>query len=455
MALHAEEIVAHVLQLAAADPAAFVAAEAEFAKRRAAEGLFFEVDELTPVSLRPMPLARAEDAEIRGATMGLQALLDKMGEMYRGDPMVRACFPAYAAAERWMIPAHGVRPGTGVLRLDGLLTDGRFRIMEVSVGDCGGVIKAGIELSLWRESVVDLLGLQRPSFGDQPFGEDPLMFVRYLIDAHQQQFGKQPEAAAAVGLENQYLNEVALVLAGLQKLGVPARRFDATELRRGTGFGMVADNFAFSLAWQKLDQVRLVRTPEASDYLDALSAGEICTVPTLLAHCLLDDKSVLAFLSDPANASLFTSEENDIIARHIPWTRALRPGKCIAPDGSMADMMEFATKQQMHLVLKPNDRTRGEGVLIGPEIKPDDWQSELATAMRYGNHIVQEFIPLPEIDMPFGNPPRVMRMKHGIDSFAFGDKFAGYMCRASVDTIINVGRRGQHVPVAVEEPAGT
>jgi diaminobutyrate-2-oxoglutarate transaminase len=42
-------------------------------------------------------------------------------------------------------------------------------------------------------------------------------------------------------------------------------------------------------------------------------------------------------------------------------------------------------------------------------------------------------------------------MNHGIDAFMFGGKFAGYMCRASVDTIINVGRRGMHVPVAIEE----
>jgi hypothetical protein len=451
MTIHAEEIVKHVMQLAESDPAAFVAADAEFARRRAAAGLYFEIDELPPVSLRPMPLTRTEDAEIRAGTRRVQALLDKVAEMYRADPTVRAFFPAYASAERWLLPDHGVRPSTGVLRLDGLLTDGRFRIMEASVGDPGGVIKVGAELSLWREAVVDLLGMERPSFGDQPFGEDPLMFVRFLIDVHQQQFGTRPAGAVAVGLLNQYANEVALVVDGLQKLGVPARHVDATELRRGSGSGVLAGDFAASLAWHKLDQVRLVRTPAASEYLDAVAAGEICTVPTLLAHCLLDDKSVLAFLTDPAHASLFTGEELDAIARHIPWTRAVQAGKCVAPDGSMTDLMTYATEQQRHLVLKPNDRTRGEGVMIGFETEPGHWQSELATAMRGGNHVIQEFIPLPEIDMPFGNPPRVMRMKHGIDAFVFGDTFAGYMCRASVDTIINVGRRGQHVPVAIEE----
>ena len=217
MTIRAEEIVAHVMQLAESDPPAFVAAEAEFAKRRAAAGLFFEVDELKPVSLRPMPLTRTEDAEIRAATTHIQALLEKVAELYRGDSAVRAFFPTYAGAEHWLLPDHRMPLSTDIFRLDGLLTDGRFRIMEVSMGDPGGVIKVGAELSLWREAVVDLLGLERPSFGDQPFGEDPLMFVRFLIDVHQQRFGKRPDGAAAVGLVNEYANEVALVTSGLQE----------------------------------------------------------------------------------------------------------------------------------------------------------------------------------------------------------------------------------------------
>lgn len=451
MTIRAEDIVAHVIRLAESEPAAFAAADAAFAERRAAAGLFYEVDVLKPVSLRPMPLTRTQDIEIRAAATRVQGLLEKMAELYRGDPAVRSFFPAYADAERWLIPDPGLRPATGICRLDGLLTDGRFRVMEVSTGGPGGVIKVGVELSLWRDAVVDILGLDRPDFGDQPFGEDPLTFVRFLLDAHQQQFGRRPEGAAVVGLVNEFANEVALVTGGLRELGVPSRHVDATQARRGSGFGLLADDFAFSLTFNKLDQVKLIRTPAASRYLDAMAAGEFCMVPTLLAHCVLDDKTVLAFLTDPANASLFTAEERHAIARHVPWTRAVRPGKCVAPDGSVTDVMSYAIKQQRHLVLKPNDRTRGEGVMIGPETEPDHWQSELASAMRGGNHVIQEFIPLPEIDMPFGNPPRVLRMKHGIDSFVFGGSFAGYMCRASLDTVINVGYRGLRVPVSIEQ----
>lgn len=453
MTIHPREIVAHVIQLAESDPSAFAKAEAAFAEWRTKAGLFYEVDELKPVSLRPMPLTPAEDEEIRAAVRRVQGLLEKMAVLYRGDPAVRAFFPAYTQAERWLLPDHGMRPCTGICRLDGLLTDGRFRVMEVSTGGPGGIIKVGAELSLWREAVADILGLERPEVGDQPFGEDPLMFVRFLIDAHVQQFGRRPDGAAVVGLVNEFANEVALVTGGLQELGVPARHIDATELRRGSGFGVLADDFALSLTFNKLDQVRLIRTSAASQYLDAIAAGEICVVPTLLAHCVLDDKTVLAFLTDPANASMFTAEERDAIARHVPWTRAVRPGNCIALDGSISDLMTYATEQQRHLVLKPNDRTRGEGVLIGPEAEPAQWQAELATAVQGGNHVIQEFIPLPEVDMPFGNPPRVMRMKHGIDAFVFGGKFAGYMCRASLDTVINVGYRGLRVPVAIEQGA--
>lgn len=110
MTIHPREIVAHVIQLAESDPSAFAKAEAAFAEWRTKAGLFYEVDELKPVSLRPMPLTPAEDEEIRAAVRRVQGLLEKMAVLYRGDPAVRAFFPAYTQAERWLLPDHGMRP---------------------------------------------------------------------------------------------------------------------------------------------------------------------------------------------------------------------------------------------------------------------------------------------------------------------------------------------------------
>jgi hypothetical protein len=453
MNTQAQQIATRIAQLAESDPAAFAAASDAYTERHRAAGLFFE-DRVDPVSLLPLPLRASDDAEIRAAAARLLALLEKMAELYRADPAVRDFFPAYRSAEQWLLPDPGLRPNAGVCRLDGVLIDGRFQIMEASTGGPGGVIKVGAELELWRNAVADVLGIDPPSYGDQPFGSDPLMFIRHLIRAHEQQFAIKPHCAAVVGLGNEFSNEVALMIDGLRQLGVAATQLDATELRRAAGRGMTANGFRPTLTFNKLDQVKLIHTLAAYDYLDAMASGQVCVVPTLLAHCVLDDKSVLAFLTDPLFSSEFTATERDTIARHVPWTRRVRSGRTAGPYGGPVDLMPYAIDQQRRLVLKPNDRTRGEGLLIGAETSPDQWQSALSQAVRAGNHVIQQYLALPEINVPFGDPPAVKRMKHGLDVFLFGGRFAGYMCRASVDTVINVGKRGIMLPVAIQEETG-
>jgi diaminobutyrate-2-oxoglutarate transaminase len=451
MTSQAATIAAEIIELAETDPATYTAFDDVFAGHRRRGGLFFE-QKLDPVSLRPLPLSQPDDLLIREAATGVLAVLEKAALLYRSEQFVRDFFPAYAHAERWLLADPGLGRAAGICRLDGVFADGRFRIMEASTGGPGGVIKVGAELSLWREAVAEILGVPAPDFGDQPFGRDPLMFVRHLLRQHEEQFGDRPEGAAVVGLANEFANEVALIVGGLNELGVPAREVDARSLRRSGARGMLDDDLRISLTFNKLDQVRLINEPEAAHYLDAMAAGEISMAPTLLAHCVLDDKSLLAFLTDPAHADFFTPDELGTIERHIPWTRAVRPGTTTDPDGRAIDLLDYASARQDRLVLKPNDRTRGEGLLIGPETSPLEWIEAVGAAARRGNAVVQEYLPLPEVDVPFGDSPSVKKMKHGLDVFLFGGEFAGYMCRASVDTVINVGKRGVMLPVIAERP---
>jgi diaminobutyrate-2-oxoglutarate transaminase len=454
MTIHAAAIATDIIELAETDPETYTAYEEVFAEHRRRGGLFFE-QKLDPVSLRPLPLAAPDDLLIREAAAGVLALLEKAAVLYRSEQIVRDFFPAYTRAEHWLLADPGLSRAAGICRLDGVFADGRFRIMEASTGGPGGVIKVGAELRLWREAVGEILGVPAPDFGDQPFGHDPLLFIRHLLDQHEEQYGDQPDGAAVVGLANEFANEVNLIVGGLNQFGVPAGEVDARQLRRTGERGMLADERRISLTFNKLDQVRLINDPAAAPYLDAMAAGEISMAPTLLAHCVLDDKSLLAFLTDPGHAGFFTAEELGTIERHIPWTRVIRPGRTTDPDGGEIDLLGYALACQSRLVLKPNDRTRGEGLLIGPETATSQWAEAVGAAARRGDSVVQEYLPLPEVDVPFGDPPSIKRMKHGLDVFLFGGKFAGYMCRASVDTVINVGKRGVMLPVIAEraEPA--
>jgi hypothetical protein len=452
MSTQIQKIAAQVNELARSDPVAFAAAEAAYIERLRAAGCFFE-GRVDPASLRPLPLSARDDAHIRRAATDLLIVLERLADLYRDDPAVREFFPAYLQAQHWLLADHGVRPTAGVCRLDGILAAGRFRIMEASTGGPGGVVKTGAELVVWREAIAEILGVAQPSYGDQPFAADRLMFVHHLINCHEKQFSVRPKCAAVVGLANEFAHEVSLIIEGLQQLGVAASHLDATELRRQPGRAPTAGGVQPTLTYNKLDQVKLINTPAARDYLDSMAKGELCMTPTLLAHCVLDDKSSLAFLTDPTFADSFTASERDTIARYVPWTRRVRAGRTTGPDGSTVDLLSYATEQQRFLVLKPNDRTRGEGVVIGIETPPQKWLAALGHAAQASNYVIQEYLEMPELEFPFGGPSALTRMNYGLDVYLFGGRFAGYLCRASVDAVINVGKRGILVPVAIDGEA--
>ncbi len=76
-----------------------------------------------------------------------------------------------------------------------------------------------------------------------------------------------------------------------------------------------------------------------------------------------------------------------------PWTRRFFPRETTGPDGSpIRDLVEWTWQNQDTVVLKPAHGYSGHGVFVGP--LRDDWNMDVEKALREGDYIVQEFIPL-------------------------------------------------------------
>jgi len=76
-----------------------------------------------------------------------------------------------------------------------------------------------------------------------------------------------------------------------------------------------------------------------------------------------------------------------------PWTRSFRPRSTEAPDGTpVPDLVEWTRSHQDTLVLKPAHGYSGHGVFVGP--LRENWDADVETALRQGDYIVHEFVPL-------------------------------------------------------------
>jgi hypothetical protein len=97
----------------------------------------------------------------------------------------------------------------------------------------------------------------------------------------------------------------------------------------------------------------------------------------------------------------FSQRFHDETVRRTPWTRRFFERRTTGPRGEeIPDLPEWTRRHWEHLVLKPERGYSGIGVRVG-EVHPDA-EDAIETALRRGDYIVQEKVPLPlwAEDMP-------------------------------------------------------
>lgn len=109
------------------------------------------------------------------------------------------------------------------------------------------------------------------------------------------------------------------------------------------------------------------------------------------AAALLADKRNLALLSELVDSDLLDRRERDLVAAHVPWTRAVVPGPVVF-EGREVNIEKLLLAERQRLVLKPAGSAHGVGVTVGRVASPDEWRRAAAEALaaRGGPWVVQE-----------------------------------------------------------------
>lgn len=404
--------------------------QAEVDARHAEAGMFLD-GRPYPCVAEPLVLTAEEGAEVRGAAERLYAVVEQAAAWYLADPGVRAVFPEYDRLWKWLRVPVPYAPVNRCTRFDGLMSGGRWRVLEVNAVCPGGIVNTARSDRVWRAAARGRGVLpEAPGERPQPLLRTPDLFARSLLDTAAEQ-GVAVRRAAVVMLNGRYDDEVPEMRADLTALGVATDVLDARELRVADGRVVGSRGEPFDLLYGSVDQLDLINEPGLEDYLDAWVSGAACAVNPLLGQCVLGDKRLLAVVSDPAFAANLEPADRALVEATVPWTRVLRdePG-----------LLGHVASHRGSLVLKPANRLCGEGVVIGPAVDPPTWRSAVRRALRTGPHVVQEYCP----------PPRLAHLPShqvGLDAHLFNGRFAGYYGRASPLDIMNMTAGGYRVPV--------
>jgi hypothetical protein len=276
------------------------------------------------------------------------------------------------------------------------------------------------------------------------------LLIETLLDAYRQRRSTRPDLPERPRLalvdrpDSPSVPEFRIVCTAARAKGVDAVHATTEELAYD-GSVLRVGGEPVQLVYRRV----LIDDLEEGDLTAATRDGSVCVVNPARAR-VANNKKLFALLDDPRFSHLVTKQEAEVIAETIPWTRILRPGR-VTYGNWVVDLLEFVSDNRQRLVLKPASEYGGQGVSLGIETEPADWDRMIVEHAERGDYIVQEYVPVPEEMFPTVEEGHVqMRLKRfNINPFGIGGRYAGMITRISDRAVINVSAGGGLLPSVV------
>jgi hypothetical protein len=106
---------------------------------------------------------------------------------------------------------------------------------------------------------------------------------------------------------------------------------------------------------------------------------------------VLGDKRNIALLSQSQDSGLFNEGEQEVIRKHIPWTR-LVSAAWVEAHGERVFLPDLLHARREALVLKEARNYGGKGVFLGRFMAADRWEEIARKALATGGWLVQEHL---------------------------------------------------------------
>lgn len=393
--------------------------------------------------LRPFFLAPGDEARVRRAAETLWRLGEKVANTAASDAQLLEHLGLTDDEIRLaqIDPGYDVASTAG--RADAFILPDSLQFAEYNAESPAGPGYSQRLAELFDEGA--LMARFRASFDVRHY--TPIVhLLQSLIESYRDWGGTAapPRIAIVDWREVPTWSEFELLRDAFTAAGVPTMIADPRDLE--------FDGQALTAAGQRIDLVYrrvlindiVARPDECRALVDAYRAGAACVANSLrckIAH----KKAFFAVLTDERYAPLFTSEEQDVIAAHVPWTRIVREERA-----------EDIRRRREQLVLKPNDEYGGTGVTLGWETSETAWDDAIAKALREWEEadrlwVVQERIAIRREVFPVCENAGVVERDMLVDfaPYLFRGRVGGFLTRLSATGLANVTSGGGQVPAFI------
>ncbi|MBU9888826.1 MAG: glutathionylspermidine synthase family protein [Candidatus Omnitrophica bacterium] len=191
----------------------------------------------------------------------------------------------------------------------------------------------------------------------------------------------------------------------------------------------------------------LERLDEVQDLLRAYRDKAVCMVNPLRSK-LAAGKALFSLLTTPECDRFFSENENEMKRQHLPWTRSLADAEDFYGHRKVF-LIDFLKDEKESLVLKPAGTSHGpRRVHIGRETPDAEWNVAVDRALKEGDWVIQEQVPVPIITVPeiMNQKLDFMYKKYNFNLLVSGGKYTGSVVRLSDESVVNVATGGGLMP---------
>jgi glutathionylspermidine synthase len=401
-----------------------------------------------PFVIMPHFISPRQLRRLTSAVASISPLLDRFCDAYCDDPQLREELQLSPHEDALVRIEPSFPQPIRVSRLDAFLHDYDLKFLEFNTDSPAGMGWTDVLYEALTEQV-DLPRV-REVFETRYTPVLPEL-VKTLLDAYRAARARQPHLPETPRLavldvaDTPTVAEFRLVCRFAERAGLETviATLDDTSY---DGSQLLVRGEPAQLVYRRA----LVETlTEESPLAVAAREGRAVVVNPFRVH-VAANKKILALLQDERFEHLLKRGETETIRNTLPWTRILRPGRTTYGAWRF-ELLSFVSENRERLVLKPASDYGGRGVMLGRETDQETWEAAVEEHAKSGDHIVQEYVPIPEEMFPAIEDGRVqMRLKRfNINPYCIGGRYVGMMTRISDQAVINVAAGGGILPSVV------
>lgn len=391
------------------------------------------------VSLRPHFLTRVQYDALARASEVLVGAFDKIGAALISEPSRMERVGLTDAERRLALINPGYSRLAVTTRLDAFVHGDEVKFVEFNAENPSSLTdQPGLNQVLFE---VNALGQIAEHYCLREFNPVASLLAALLATYREWGGAATPNIAIVDWADLPTANEFILLRNYFVSCGVPTiicspdeLQYEHGKLRRG--------DFRIDLVYKRvIIHELLAHTDDGHPLLRAYASGDVCLINNFRCK-MLHKKAAFELLTDEANASWFTTEEQEVIRRTVPWTRRVVEKRTVYRDQEV-DLLEHVRKRREEFILKPNDDYGGQGITLGHRVSETQWEAALAVALG-SDYVVQEIIELHTEEFPIFDDEGWSLQPMYVDTnpFLFNSKVDGVLVRLSDSPVVNVTSGG-------------